>query len=125
MINHPRENVDFFINSYTKYQKKLGVKSYSQLKKDTVSFLSYHQDMPFELLYLFKKDTCIYQEINIYCSPCAEQSIEAILKDKNYKFKAIDGTNYLSQKDKTTILRISQNNKDTITCHKITARKIR
>ena len=124
MIGQPRKNVISFINDYETYQQKSGSKSYLLDRNDTISYISYHENLPFELLYLFKSDTCSYQEANLYCAPCAEEAIEAILKDTKYKFKAADGSNYISQKNTKIIMRHTKSNRDSLLCNKISVRKI-
>lgn len=65
-----------------------------------------------ESLFLFREDTCYYQETKIYCSPCAEIVLEAILKDRRFKFEHLGGVNYRSKKKKSIIMRIERDNEN-------------
>jgi hypothetical protein len=71
---------------------------------------------PMDVMYLFKNDTCFYQQINLYCSPCAEVMLHRIIRDKRYKFEEIDGINYISRKQPNIVLRLGGNIKDENIC---------
>ena len=64
--------------------------------EDTLFVLSFLNNTPFEGLYIFENDKCSFQELNIYCSPCADKAIDDIIDNKNYKFQAVDPINYLA-----------------------------
>lgn len=105
--------------------KSQNLKVHSYYQKDTILFLSYQQSLPVEMLYLFKRDTCYYQEINLFCGPCSDKLINTILKDKYYKFKAVDKVNYISQKFPDIIMRLNTvAGKDDLVCNSISIRKI-
>lgn len=106
--------------------KSQNLKVYTNYQKDTIWFLSYQQSLPVEMLYLFKQDTCHYQEINLYCGPCADKLMTTILKDKYYKFKAVDKVNYISEKYPDIIMRLNTvAGKDDKVCNSLSIRKIR
>ena len=113
------------ISKIEKEFKSKNLKVHSQYQKDTILFLSYHQSLPVEMLYLFKQDTCYYQEINLFCGPCSDKLINTILKDKYYSFKAIDKVNYVSEKFPAIIMRLNTvAGKDDLVCNTISIRKI-
>jgi len=52
--------------------------------------------------------------------------MNTILKDKNYKFKAVDKENYISQKFPDIIMRLNTvAGKDDLVCNSISIRKIK
>ena len=105
--------------------KSQNLKVHSYYQKDTILFLSYQQSLPVEMLYLFKRDTCYYQEINLFCWPCSDKLMNTILKDKYYKFKAVDKVNYISEKFPDIIMRLNTvAGKDDMVCNSISIRKI-
>lgn len=79
------------------------------ISQDTLIYFFDFVNQPFEALYLFQNDTCYYQEINMYCSVCYDLAISHILRDKQYKFKAIDEANYISSKSPHIIMRMKDN----------------
>ena len=88
-------------------------------KGEALIFISDIIDSPMELIFLFKNDTCYYQECIVYCSPCADKFTADILKDKNYKFRHIDGASYVSFVNPKIVMRIGTNKKDTTSCNVI------
>lgn len=97
----------------------------SWFSKDTILFSIQSPIQHVELVYLFKNDTCNYQEIKLYCGPCTDKMMAKILKDKDYKFKAIDMVNYISQVNPKIILRMNTSiDKDSLMCNSISVRKI-
>ena len=91
----------------------------SRVSKDTIIFNYKQENQPFEGLMLFQNDTCYYQEINMYCSPCYDKAISRILKDKRYRFKPIDEANYSSVTKPHIIMRMKDNTAKKETCSKI------
>ena len=97
----------------------------SRFSKDTILFSTQSPIQHVELLYLFKNDTCNYQEIKLYCGPCTDKMIAKILKDKDYQFKAIDMVNYISRVNPKIIMRMNTGvDKDSLMCNSIYVRKI-
>lgn len=78
----------------------------------------------YEILYLFDNGICHYQQMNVYCSPCAEQIIDEMLKDRFYDFEAIDEINYRSQKNPRIIMRLRDQVQDTVSCSSISIHRI-
>lgn len=114
------------ISKIEKDFKSKNLKVHTHYQKDTILLLSYQQSLPVEMLYLFKQDSCYYQEINLFCGPCSDKLMNTILKDKNYKFKAVDKENYISQKFPDIIMRLNTvAGKDDLVCNSISIRKIK
>lgn len=113
------------ISKIEKDFKSKNLKVHTHYQKDTILLLSYQQSLPVEMLYLFKQDSCYYQEINLFCGPCSDKLMNTILKDKYYKFKAVDKVNYISQKFPDIIMRLNTvAGKDDLVCNSISIRKI-
>ncbi|MBK8850527.1 MAG: hypothetical protein IPN73_10265 [Saprospiraceae bacterium] len=130
-IDAHRYEVNDFLNLKAGIYKKKKGKTKITTSKDTIVFYGSHDEMPLEILYLFKNDTCFYQEMNIYCSPCADFALNQLLNDKTYKFQALGKKNYVSTKDKNIVMRLTEsdhaspNFEDSKTsCHSISIRRI-
>ena len=76
------------------------------IKGDSLLIFSKMDNNPLEILAIFKKDTCISQIMNIYCSPCAEKILDDILSDNKFKFHAVDEVNYISLSKQGVVLRL-------------------
>lgn len=94
-IDAHRYEVNDFLNLKAGIYKKKKENQNNHLKGHHC-FYGSHDEMPLEILYLFKNDTCFYQEMNIYCSPCADFALNQLLNDKTYKFQAL-GKRTMSQ----------------------------
>jgi hypothetical protein len=105
MIGRSRLEIDHQLKNYKSYLNVNKMVHTVFETKDTLLYKVEHSSGPLDLLILMKNDTSIYQEINVYCSPCADQMIEKILKDKNYKFEARYPSNYLSKTRPNILLR--------------------
>lgn len=93
--------------------------------KDTIIFSAISPIQHFEMIYLFKNDTCRYQEMILYCGPCTDKMMGDIVKDRDYEFKAVDKVNYISGINPKIILRLTEGvDKDSIRCNSISVRKI-
>jgi len=114
----------------TFYDNTLGKKKKSKphYKKETIDnklIITFdHEDQPFESTFYFDNNICYFQEINIYCSPCADNMIEEILLDARYKFKAESDSRYLSEIDPTLIMQLKETNSNSETCDNIRVFKL-
>lgn len=116
-INEDYKTVqEFYSNEY--YSGSDFLKRYEV--EDTIIIGFYHERQPMESLFIFENDTCYFQQTNIYCSPCADQSIEKILSDNRYKFKVIDAVNYRSEVDPRIIMRLKRSTDEDGTCNELT-----
>ncbi len=112
------EDYDFTVKAYSELM--LVNKNSLSLRKDTIQYKYYLGNSPFQTVMLFKDDKCYYQELNIYCSPCADVLLEDIINDGRYKFEALDALNYKATKSETQIiLRLSNKNTDDVSCSNI------
>ncbi len=92
-------------------------------RSDTLIILHQNEYRPLDIMCIFQDDICIYQEINVYCAPCADVMIDEILSDSNYKFEQLDAVNWKA-KNKEIILRVKDQSDTTKSCTKIIAHKI-
>lgn len=119
MVNESRESIDEFWSNaedpehyWHSYYTKVTL-------KDSLFIILDGERQPMEVMYSFKGDTCIFQHMNLYCSPCAERAVNNILSDKRYRFKEIDGVNYISKNQKGVVLRLGSSLKDDTVCSEI------
>lgn len=97
----------------------------SHFLNDTIFFAAKSPIQHLELFYLFDNEICRYQEIKLYCGPCTDKMMADILKDKDYRFKAVDKVNYISEINPRIILRLTSGvDRDSVTCNSISVRKI-
>ena len=78
---------------------------------------------PFKAIFLFKENNCYYQEMNIYCSDCADEMVNDIIKEEKYRFVPIDPVNYVSKNNDNIVLRLQEKLDDLGNCNKITILK--
>lgn len=95
------------------------------LDNDTLIVVSTMNNFPLEAVFLFENDECYYEEINIYCSKCADHAVNTIVNDKNYDFEAVDAVNYISKKDKSIVLRLKEKLTADGNCNEITIVKVK
>lgn len=93
-------------------------------KKDSLVVLSYMNSMPFEAVFLFENDTCNFQRLKIYCSPCADKVVENIVNDKDYKFEVLDPVNYVSRTDEKIVMRLKEQRDQVGDCNEISIYKL-
>lgn len=91
---------------------------------DTLILKGYHANLPFEMLWLFKNDKCVYQEYYIHCSQCAGQFEQDLLQNRQYQFQTKDSVNYYSSRYADVILRKSVQARDSMNCYIISVRKL-
>ena len=104
MVGETHETiVDLYEDSDDYFTDEFTHKYYS---RDTIMILFYQKQQPLETVFLLKNDTCYHQETKIYCSPCAQTSVEQLLNDKRYRFEKIDDVNYRSSIDPRIIMRL-------------------
>jgi len=87
--------------------------------KDTILIGYYGPNGPFEALYLFQNDTCYFQSSKLFCSSCAEITLDKKLSDRHFKFKQVDKTNFQSKKFPNIILRLKKEDIDPEACFEI------
>lgn len=104
MVGESHQKVSGIIEHRAMYHDEVITRSY--VTTDTIVFGDYFSDGPTESMFLFDNKKCYYQHTKIYCSACADKNLERVLKDKRYRFKEIDGTNYQSEKNENIILRV-------------------
>jgi|GEM_PF-4653713 len=108
---------------YRKFFQRSGGEFNSIIRKDTLGFSTYVRSQPIESISIFKNDTCVFQEINIYCSPCADKAVQQLLSDKRYKFEAVDERNYMSTTELNVIMRL-KSIEDSTSCSNVTIRSV-
>ena len=91
---------------------------------DTLGYVFFQDSIPFQSVFVLKNDTVAYQEMDIYCSPCAESLIDQILSDSRYHFKAIDEVNYTSTKKIKAVMRLREPGSEVNACHRVRVRMV-
>lgn len=94
-------------------------------KSDSLVVLSFIKNTPYEAIFLFENDTCYYERLKIYCSPCADHVVEEILEDKDYNFEVIDPVNYISTKQTNVVMRLKEAIDENGNCNEISIYKLK
>lgn len=119
MVNESREGIEAIWSSMENPENRWHPYFKKADYNDTLLIILEGDIQPMEIMYVFKNDTCFYQQMNLYCSPCAERVVKKILKDRRYRFKEVDGVNYISKTQKGVILRQGSSLKDDRMCSDI------
>ncbi len=122
MIDQTKEYVIEQLVPSKKDSSMLNLKYY--ISGDTIIIGQYLQNQPIETMYLFRDGVCYHQEMNIYCSVCAEQTKNCFINDKKFKFIKVDDVNYISKKYKDIIMRVKNIGSEENTCSEIKITKI-
>jgi len=88
-------------------------------KKDSLVVISQMNSQPFEAVFLFENDTCHFQRLKIYCSPCADKIVNNIVNDKNYKFEVLDPVNFVSRSRENIVMRLKEQRDQDGDCNEI------
>ena len=123
MVHDDRKTINGYIQDMEDFAKDT-LSFYKQIKGDTLVVKMDTKKGPFEFVAILENDICVFQEVNIYCSPCADKYLEDVFKDKAYKFRAIDQSNYMSTTSKKVNLRVSTKKTGKMTCSHLMARKL-
>ena len=123
MVHDDRKTINGYIQEMEDYAND-SLSFYKDIEGDTLVVKMATDNGPFEFVVILENDICVFQEVNIYCSPCADKYLEDVFKDKDYKFRAIDQSNYLSTTSKKVNLRISTKRTGEMTCSHLMARKL-
>ncbi len=86
---------------------------------DTLGYSAQIEALPINAIFIFKDDINIYQELDVYCSPCADEMISFVLKDTRYNFKASDEVNYISTTEVNAIMRLREPEENDQSCHQM------
>ena len=123
MVGDDYKHVKEFFTGADEHYDHPDVKLYE--KTDSLVVISTLNHNPFEAIFLFENDTCFFQRLSVYCSPCADVVVDGIVKDEDYNFEVVDPVNYISTRDGNIVMRLKEKIDKQGNCNEITIYKIK
>lgn len=111
------ESKNTILSNFDSYSSEFRKKSSLIDRGDTLIHLNEIASGPINSLFVFQDSINTYQELDVYCSKCADGIIDRILKDTRYNFKPIDEGRYVSTTDINAVMYLKEEDNDDKSCY--------